>query len=138
MTDDTLFRMLSAVVYSYTVILQKEGTGVVLGKLGRVSLTQANRPGVKPTPALRMSLPKMRLDLGMIRRPRGLRLEGLSADLPGFGDETEVRIDKTFVKTRLCLLAFEMSNHGRRDRFAAYKRQDAAGAAPPQVLPCLV
>ena len=57
--DDTLFRMQSAVIHSHLT----EGTEVVLGKFRRVSLTQTNR-----TP-MRMSLPKMGFDLGVVRRP---------------------------------------------------------------------
>ena len=66
--DDTLFRMQSAVIHSHLT----EGTGMVLGKLRRVSLTQTNRSGMKPTPILRMSLPKMGFDLGVVRRLRRL------------------------------------------------------------------
>ena len=63
--DDTLFRMQSAVIYSHLT----EGTGMVLGKLRRVSLTQTNRPGMKQTPILSMSLPTMGFELGVVKRP---------------------------------------------------------------------
>ena len=59
--------MLSAVVYRLLAELTK---GILSRQLGRVSLTQANRPVVKPMPVLRVGLPEVRLDLGTIRRPK--------------------------------------------------------------------